>query len=169
MRLLEKADTQERHGRNSQERPNRNWPTRGVGGHRKIGCDRGDEWRTRPAHIAVLIDSVRIVEAKNVTGPFNPYLAKSCSFFCSAMSDGSFSLEAGKDVGKVLLIRRPEIRSPVTKNNSRRALGSPCRFSSFDERSLLPLSLNMIEYPEFLSARAKTIVAHNTSRIPDCL
>jgi hypothetical protein len=108
-----------------------------------------------------------IAEAKNVTGPFNPYLATSSSFFCSAMSDGSFSLEAGKDVGKVLLIRRPETRSPVTKNNSRHALGSPFRFSSFDERSLLLLSLSMIEYPEFLSARAKAVVAHNIQRIPD--
>ena len=123
----------------------------------------------QPISPSVLIDSDRIVEAKKVTGPFNPYFAVSSSFFCSGMSDGSFSSDAGEDVGKVFLIRRPEIRSPVTKNNSRLALGLLCRFSSFDERSLLPLSLNMIEYPEFLSALAKAIVAHNSSRIPDCL
>ena len=169
MRLLEKAGTQERHGRNSQERPNRNWPTRGVEGQRKIGCDRGDEWPTKPAHIAVLIGSDFIAEAKNVTGSFNPYFAASSSFFCSGMSDWSFSQDAGKDVGKVFLIRRPESRSPVKKSKSRCASGLPRRFSSFADRSLLPLSFNMIEYPEFLSARAKAIVAHNSSRIPDCL
>jgi hypothetical protein len=31
----------------------------------------------------------------------------------------------------------------------------------------LLLSLSMIEYPEFLSARAKAVVAHNIQRIPD--